>query len=80
MLKLLWIAVLVVVVDQISKLAAVKYLTAHAIEVTPFLNLSSSSIAVRPLGYSVTQRVGKTFCLLLSRSSYPLWLLSWRDD
>ncbi len=39
MLKLLWIAVLVVVVDQISKLAAVKYLTAHAIEVTPFLNL-----------------------------------------
>jgi len=39
MLKLLWIAVLVVVADQISKLAAVKYLTAHATEVMPFLNL-----------------------------------------
>lgn len=39
MLKLLWIAVLVVVVDQISKLAAVKYLTAHTIEVMPFFNL-----------------------------------------
>ena len=39
MLKLLWIAVLVVVVDQISKLAAVKYLTAHATEVIPFFNL-----------------------------------------
>ena len=39
MLKLLWIAVLVVVVDQISKVAAVKYLTARAIEVMPFFNL-----------------------------------------
>ncbi len=39
MLKLLWIAVLVVVVDQISKLAALKYLTAHTIEVMPFFNL-----------------------------------------
>ncbi|MEE8625056.1 MAG: signal peptidase II [Acidiferrobacterales bacterium] len=39
MLKLLWIAVLVVVADQISKLAAVKYLTAHATEVMPFFNL-----------------------------------------
>ena len=39
MLKLLWIAVLVVVADQISKLAAVKYLTAHVFEVMPFLNL-----------------------------------------
>jgi signal peptidase II len=39
MLKLLWIAVLVVVVDQVSKLAAIKYLTAHAIEVMPFFNL-----------------------------------------
>ena len=39
MLKLLWIAVLVVVADQISKLAAVKYLTAHMFEVMPFFNL-----------------------------------------
>jgi signal peptidase II len=39
MLKLLWIAILVVVVDQISKLVAVKYLTAHTIEVMPFFNL-----------------------------------------
>jgi signal peptidase II len=39
MLKLLWIAVLVVVVDQISKLVALKYLTAHTIEVMPFFNL-----------------------------------------
>lgn len=39
MLKLLWIAVLVVVVDQISKLAAIKYLSQHAIEVAPFFNL-----------------------------------------
>lgn len=39
MLKLLWIAVLVVIVDQISKLAAVKYLTGHTIEFMPFFNL-----------------------------------------
>ncbi len=39
MLKLLWIAVVIVVVDQISKLAAMKYLVAQAIEVMPFFNL-----------------------------------------
>ena len=39
MLKLLWIAVLIVAVDQISKLAAVEYLTGHTIEVMPFFNL-----------------------------------------
>ncbi len=42
MLKLLWIAVLVVVADQISKLAAIKYLTGRTLgtlEVMPFFNL-----------------------------------------
>ncbi len=40
MYKFYWIAILVIVLDQISKLAAVKYLIRHPIEVTPFLNFS----------------------------------------
>lgn len=41
MLSHFWIAVAVVVADQLTKLAAVKYLTRHAeVAVTPFLNLT----------------------------------------
>ncbi|BAU47697.1 peptidase A8 [Sulfurifustis variabilis] len=41
MLRYFWIAVAVVVADQLTKLAAVKYLTRHAeVAVTPFLNLT----------------------------------------
>jgi len=41
MFKYLWIAVLVFVLDQATKFAAVKYLIHHAeVKVTPFLNLT----------------------------------------
>ncbi len=41
MFKYLWIAVLVFVLDQATKFAAVKYLIRHAeVKVTPFLNLT----------------------------------------
>lgn len=39
MLRFYWIALLVIVLDQASKLAAARYLLRHPIEVTPFLNL-----------------------------------------
>ena len=40
MFRFLWIALLAYVADQLSKLAAVKYLTRHDLVLTPFLNLS----------------------------------------
>lgn len=40
MLKFYWIAIVVIILDQVSKLAAVKYLLRNPIEVAPFLNLS----------------------------------------
>lgn len=40
MFKLSWIAVLVFILDQASKLAAVRHLTRQSIEVTPFFNLA----------------------------------------
>jgi signal peptidase II len=40
MFKLSWIAVLVTILDQASKLAAVRHLTRQTIEVMPFFNLA----------------------------------------
>jgi len=40
MFKLFWVGLLVYVADQLSKLAAVKYLTRHDIALTPFFNLA----------------------------------------
>ena len=40
MFKLSWIAVLVFVLDQVSKWAAVQHLTRQSMELTPFLNLA----------------------------------------
>ena len=40
MFKLIWIALMVFVLDQGSKLAAVRHLTRESIEVAPFLNLA----------------------------------------
>ena len=40
MFKLSWIAVLVFVLDQASKWAAVQHLTRQSMELTPFLNLA----------------------------------------
>ena len=40
MFKLLWIAVLVFVLDQVSKFVAVQHLTHQSMQLAPFLNLS----------------------------------------
>ncbi len=40
MFRLIWIALIVYVADQLTKYAAVMYLTAHNIAVTPFFNLA----------------------------------------
>lgn len=40
MFKLSWIALLVLVLDQATKLAAVRHLTRQSLEIAPFLNFS----------------------------------------